>query len=492
MKNHVHFLVFAVLSVLVQMSLFLKQVDAAQKFLRGVKTLPTFTSLEEKQVLRLEKTLDKVHSVTTEQAAAILDLLDETLWSEDACAKLKTLVAEMTAEAEASQSKRDTQDYRMLPHYMTADLSEQLKAKQEKENVALQKLCKHAWLLGLRCPSELTLATLLCMAHYNSVSRMSDKDKYNFLLQKKPLLKKWLGALPDPTPYLLTLPQDPQELPAGMLAVAIPEGNPVEGPFPAAEVLLLARQIPLRVTNKAVSDPKKVVPEQGSVNSPARMFGQMMAGIMKGMGQARPEPSAKITILDSPKASAPEPRQLALEDIKPTSPVLPAGTGPGVEVPAGQRATAVVAETSGEKASGSMEKNLLNLRKSLADPEAEQTSVPLKRPAAKDKLVPAGMKRPAAALKRPAAAVDSHKPEGEPEGQKKQKQHQEGLPAAALKRPSAMRSGTSKTRASADERNSLLRGIPSAVRKQYADGCATCRWRPGCCVSCWKKRGYVL
>ena len=77
MKNHVHFLVFAVLSVLVQMSLFLKQVDAAQKFLRGVKTLPTFTSLEEKQVLRLEKTLDKVHSVTTEQAAAILDLLGE-------------------------------------------------------------------------------------------------------------------------------------------------------------------------------------------------------------------------------------------------------------------------------------------------------------------------------------------------------------------------------------------------------------------------------
>ena len=206
------------------MAAFLKQVDAAQKFLRGVKTLPNFTELEEKQVLRLQKMLEKVCNVTTEQAAAVLDLLDESLWSEDAGAKLKTMVAEMTAEAEAGQAKRDTQDYRMLPHYMTSDLSEQLKAKQEKENVALQKLCKHAWLLGLRCPSELTLATLLCMAHYNTVSRMSDKDKYNFLLQKKPLLKKWLGALPDPTPYLLTLPQDPQELPAGMLAAAFPEG----------------------------------------------------------------------------------------------------------------------------------------------------------------------------------------------------------------------------------------------------------------------------
>ena len=242
--------------------------------------------------------------------------------------------------------------------------------------------------------------------------------------------------------------------------------------------------MPLRVTNKAVSDPKKAVPEQGSGNSPARVFGQMMAGIIKGIGQVRYEPSAKIAILDSPKASAPEPRQLALEDIKPTSPVLPAGTGPGVEVPAGERATAVVAETSGEKASGSMEKNLLNLRKSLADPEAEQASAAVKRPA--------GLKRPATALKRPATAVDS----SEPEGQKKQKQQQEGPPAAVLKRPSAKTERTrpvaAKTRASADERNNLLREIPPAVRKQYANGCATCRWRPGCCVSCWKKRGYFV
>ena len=464
------------------MSVFLKQVDAAQKFLRGVKTLPTFTSLEEKQVVRLEKTLDKVHSVTIEQAAAILDLLDETLWSEDACTKLKTLVAEMTAEAEASQSKRDTQDYRMLPYYMSSDLSDQLKAKQEKENVALQKLCKHAWLLGLRCPSELTLATLLCVAHYNSVSRMSDKDKYNFLLQKKPLLKKWLQSSPDPTPYLLCLPQDPQELPAGMLAAAFPEGNPVEGPFPAAEISLLARQIPLRVSNKAVSDPK-AVPEQASMSSPARALGQMMVGLMRGMGAVRSEPAAKITILDSPEAKASKPRQLALEDAKPQNPVLPAGAGAACT-----STTAVVAETLPTQAPGRMEENLLSLRQSLS----ENAEVSVKRPAAKDQMAraPAGLKRPAATLKRPAAAVGT----SEPEGQKKQKQQQEAAQGTVLKRPAGKTelhiSVASKTRASADERNRLLREIPAAVRKQYANGCGTCRWRPGCCVSCWKKRGY--
>ncbi len=135
-----------------------------------------------------------------------------------------------------------------------------------------------------------------------------------------------------------------------------------------------------------------------------------------------------------------------------------------------------------------MEENLLSLRQSLS----ENAEVSVKRPAAKDQMAraPAGLKRPAATLKRPAAAVGT----SEPEGQKKQKQQQEAAQGTALKRPAGKTelhiSVASKTRASADERNRLLREIPAAVRKQYANGCGTCRWRPGCCVSCWKKRGY--
>ena len=48
-----------------------------------------------------------------------------------------------------------------------------------------------------------------------------------------------------------------------------------------------------------------------------------MAGLMKGMGSYRAEPSPKVTILDTPKA-APQPRLLALEDARPEPPVLPA------------------------------------------------------------------------------------------------------------------------------------------------------------------------
>eukprot|EP00434_Breviolum_minutum_P016200 symbB.v1.2.014275.t1/scaffold1033.1/size247163/13 len=279
-----------------------------------------------------QKMLDKVSNVTTEQAAAILNLLDESLWTADSLSKLKTMVAELTAEAEGAKVKRDTQDYRMLPHYMSSQLMEQLTGKSQ-ENVALQALCKHAWLLGLRCPSELTLAVLLCMAHYHSVSRVSDNDKYNLLLSNKPLMKKWLGVLPDPCPYLLSLPQDPQELPVGMLSAVFPEGNVVEGPYPAAEILLL---MPLRVSNKAVTDPKTAAAQgSGGMNSPARAFGQMTAGLMKGMGAYRSESSSKVTLLDTPSASTPQPRLLALEDRRPDPPNLPAqptGTTPAREV----------------------------------------------------------------------------------------------------------------------------------------------------------------
>jgi len=125
-------------------------VDAAQKFLRGVKTLPNLGELAEKQVSRLQTMLNKVNSVTTEQAAAILDLVDESLWTEDTVSKLKTTVAEMIAEAEGSQVKRDTQDYRMLPYYMSSQLSEQFKGKQCQESrecgfVGFVQACLASW-----------------------------------------------------------------------------------------------------------------------------------------------------------------------------------------------------------------------------------------------------------------------------------------------------------------------------------------------------------
>ena len=133
---------------------------------------------------------------------------------------------------------------------------------------------------------------------------------------------------------------------------------------------------------------------------------------------------------------------------------------------------------------------MLNLRKSLSGADEDKEAAAMKRPASKA-VVPAGIntKRPAANIKRPAAADVEDATPAHPKKAKKD------LPATVtvLKRPaskSASKPAASVARASAEERSNLLREIPLAVRKQYANGCATCRYRPGCCVSCWRKRGY--
>lgn len=79
-------------------------------------------------------------------------------------------------------------------------------------------------------------------------------------------------------------------------------------------------------------------------------------------------------------------------------------------------------------------------------------------------------------------------------------------PAAArtsLKRPAgktmAMPKSKPKGKAQAkpqmsneEKRVALLRTIPAALKKKYANGCSRCRERPQCTISCWKLRGYEI
>ena len=41
------------------------------------------------------------------------------------------------------------------------------------------------------------------------------------------------------------------------------------------------------------------------------------------------------------------------------------------------------------------------------------------------------------------------------------------------------------------KREALLQRVPAALKRRFAGGCSTCRFRPMCTVSCWAKRGFV-
>lgn len=60
-----------------------KLLEAAQRFLRGVLSLPSYEDIQTKQLKGLLHCLDKVKDLSTAQAGMFLDALDPELWSEE-------------------------------------------------------------------------------------------------------------------------------------------------------------------------------------------------------------------------------------------------------------------------------------------------------------------------------------------------------------------------------------------------------------------------
>lgn len=87
----------------------------------------------------------------------------------------------------------------------------------------LQLICEHAVTLGLRCPTEGTIAVIVCLAFRKQLLGMSSKDKHTLLCSHKLVVKRVLGNLVDGSIYLESLPQVFSELPRDLLKQAFPE-----------------------------------------------------------------------------------------------------------------------------------------------------------------------------------------------------------------------------------------------------------------------------
>ena len=64
------------MALLTAMAGCVKQVDGAQKFLRGIRALPGYSNFAEKQAGGIKKALEKLQEVSPGEAAAILDRID--------------------------------------------------------------------------------------------------------------------------------------------------------------------------------------------------------------------------------------------------------------------------------------------------------------------------------------------------------------------------------------------------------------------------------
>ena len=101
-----------------------RQIDAAQKFLRGIVSSTLHADVRDKQAQGVQRSLEKVVSFTAAQAAFWLGLLQADLWTV-AFDTFREVVAAKTRPVEV-ESNRDgvTQDFSLLPCYLSDDLAQ--------------------------------------------------------------------------------------------------------------------------------------------------------------------------------------------------------------------------------------------------------------------------------------------------------------------------------------------------------------------------------
>ena len=184
---------------------------------------PVFEGVREQQLQDIKEKLEKV-SLNVDQAACLVDLLDETVWG----SSLDELKAAMTPRADpaADNIRKQPQDYTWFLHYITPSMWKGMESFDGFH--VLEKLCHHAALLGLRNPTEQSVATLLTLS-FDTHGLLLDSEKWSLMQQHKDYIKKQLGKFGKCTLHLRQLPENPEELPQELRLRAF-----LFGPFCAA------------------------------------------------------------------------------------------------------------------------------------------------------------------------------------------------------------------------------------------------------------------
>ena len=161
------------------------------------------------------------------QAAEWLAAFDGELWTAAQVAEYQASIAEKTKALEEQPMRGTGQDFLMLPYYLTEELATMVLAGEDLDRDALlQKLCYHASKLTLRNASEASKAMLLVLANWRAVCKMSPQDQYQFYVNKKPLVTKYLSSALAGGQALPGLPMSWQELPKDLLSANFPMGKP--------------------------------------------------------------------------------------------------------------------------------------------------------------------------------------------------------------------------------------------------------------------------
>ena len=442
-----------------------RHLKASQTFLDGVKTLPNFREIQIKQHGELCRCLAKVESLTTEVSGRLLSLLDHALRGDYADQVKQDIVARTGSE---DKERRVNQDYMAVVSYLPSALVARLESDRNRAQV-LELLCQFLVKLGLRHPTEKTCGLILALAFdYHGVAFEADKWQYTML--HKATIQRLLTKS-EPPVYLNVLPSDVAQCPRVLWDAALEGQQPHGVQFPS-ELVMRGRAWPLRASHRIAAQaaqPKAV----GSQSMDFFLVGQMAAGMMSaGQPPARQSvtPAASCTAREKPQPL------LALEDGRVED------TGASVAEPQVVAATAVP-----DAGANGVAKTLAALKGAVHSQNGEngKNHRVLKRPASKSEQskkekIESEQKTAGKVLKKPAAKAAQAMPS--------KAVAKRPAAAMAMKKSPKKKTGESKSQ----QHQRLLATLPPKLRRKFQNGCARCRWRKECCLSCWRLRGFFF
>ena len=480
-----------------------KQLRAAIKFLDGVKSLPGYAQLEEKQVAGILLALSKLKSLTVVQAGSLLSLLEGQTFAESNLEKLKSAIADKAAAIDVEAKRKGMQDYTMFPYYLSEHVWEKVLDQKLDRGHCLDVLLSYVGHLGLRRPTELTISVLVTLAYKDKMGSMNKKDLYQLLQSKKASVKKALAAMTDPLVDLEYLPQQPDDLPQSLRDLTCGEfGPPVDPKIVVHDLFTLANSVPLRKTNSDLATEEKNEGQSSAVS-----MGQAFAECFKQALQVtRPQSTAtssghaqekkpQLALRDIPERQRedllsqgnklPEKQKDTVSDVvrntEPISKDVDTDGFPTVPVQGAAKCRVSLAEsvtvargqgsrdTCGKNVSAaSLSLKLASLKQDLCPDDQRSPERTVQRPAA-------NLKRPAASMKRPSAGNCKKRP---------------AIAAPSQRDRASGSSGKPESRSERKQR--LMETIPMSLKKQFQTGCPKCRYTANCTPSCWKERGYAL
>ena len=426
----------------------------------------------------------------------------------------------------AAQGARvQLEDWSALPLYLLPEHWQMLQTSSTAVVLRAQEVLDWSIRLGLRHPSEGTLAMITRLVSLPVPMNEETRPKLHQTLQtvksvaKNRLLRARLAGVAPPV-QLLLLPDNTAHFPPQVATQFFPNGFTPPA-LALADLRADARLVPLRCTNGILNQGFS----RGAGSEQA--VRQLVQVMQTAMGQACPvEPELPNFQLfprqqSGPLAAVAQPPQSQLQSLLQAAarPAQPAATpllaltdGPAPEVVQVATQPSALAESTPAATPANQERELQegSLQQQAVPPKPESQQPPsavsgagavaasLQVLAAQhygaelpDLSAESGVPDPAPSKPAPGTSGEGRGKGGRGKGRgKKQVQptvQKASTEPAAMRRPAA---AAQKKRPAASRSSNTL--TVEECRRLRPSGCSKCRRRPGCCPSCWRGRGMVV